>query len=113
MVERRLLIASRLLTIGDGVRYKTVRLLSSIVDAHSRGRSLLMDAVLLSVAALACPIGMGAMMWFMARGMRRKPDDPDHHAAPRSIEELREDHRRLGREIERHENDPKLTGTRS
>jgi hypothetical protein len=69
-----------------------------------------MDAVLLSLAALACPIGMGAMMWFMARGMRRKPDDP---AAPRSIEELREEHRRLGREIERHEDDPKLTGTRS
>ena len=29
-----------------------------------------MEGVLLGVAALACPVGMGVMMWFMAKGMR-------------------------------------------
>lgn len=27
-----------------------------------------MDSVLLGVAVLACPVGMGAMMWMMNRG---------------------------------------------
>ena len=46
---------------------------------------------------LACPIGMGLMMWFMARGTRKEP------RAPRgaSVEQLREEHRRLGAELER------------
>lgn len=51
--------------------------------------------VLVAVAVLACPVGMGLMMWFMAKGMggeRRRPA-----ASP---EDLRSEHERLGREIE-------------
>src|SRR5680860_794187 len=29
-----------------------------------------MESVLLGLAVLACPVGMGLMMWFMAKGMR-------------------------------------------
>jgi len=29
------------------------------------------QSVLLAVAALACPVGMGTMMWLMMRGQRR------------------------------------------
>lgn len=69
-----------------------------------------MQTVFLSVAALACPLGMGLMMWFMARGMRTKLDE---RAVAPSLESLREEHRRLGGEIERLEGDGSLTGTRS
>jgi hypothetical protein len=53
-----------------------------------------MEAVV-AVAVLACPVGMGLMMWFMAKGMgaeRRRP--------VASLEDLRSEHERLGREIE-------------
>jgi hypothetical protein len=30
-----------------------------------------MESILFSLALLACPLGMGLMMWFMARGMRK------------------------------------------
>jgi hypothetical protein len=58
-----------------------------------------METVLLSLVALACPIGMGTMMWFMARGMRGE------NGTPPPLEALREEHRRLGDEIERLEDD--------
>jgi hypothetical protein len=62
-----------------------------------------METVLLSLAVLACPVGMGLMMWFMAKGMRsgsgqRREDSP-------SLDELQAEHRRLGAEIERLERD--------
>ncbi len=57
-----------------------------------------MTTVLLSIAALACPIGMGAMMWFMARGMRAERREPPVQP---SLETLRDEHRRLGQDIER------------
>ncbi len=61
-----------------------------------------MEGVLISVAVLACPVGMAVMGWFMVRGMRRdKPAQPQHGAA----EDLRADHARLGAEIERLERD--------
>ena len=68
-----------------------------------------MEAALLSAAVLACPIGMGLMMWFMAKGMRK---DAAHDLTPAGtrppvnprVEQLREEHQRLGAELERLEN---------
>ena len=59
-----------------------------------------MDA-LVALAVLACPVGMGLMMWFMAKGMRRGDAPP--HAEP--VGDLRAEHERLGREISRLETD--------
>lgn len=59
-----------------------------------------MQNVLFGVAALACPIGMGAMMWFMAKGMRSK-DAPAAGDSVADLDMLREERRRLGEQIER------------
>ncbi len=69
-----------------------------------------MTEALYALALLACPVGMGVMMWFMARGMRGNRDEP---ATPPSLETLREEHRRLGTEIERLQDDRTETGTRA
>lgn len=68
-----------------------------------------MEAALLSVAVLACPVGMGLMMWFMAKDMRKGPSAAHVVSAPSSaqapvdagVEQLREEHQRLAAEIER------------
>jgi hypothetical protein len=68
-----------------------------------------MEALLPALLLLACPIGMGLMMFFMARGQRssRSDSSPAGRRAdaaaepPESLELLREEHRRLGEEIER------------
>lgn len=59
-----------------------------------------MESVLLSLAVVACPIGMGLTMWFMGKGMRKEPSaaQPPVRA---SVEQLREEHHRLGTEIGR------------
>jgi hypothetical protein len=59
---------------------------------------VVVDAVFLGVAALACPISMGLMMWFMAKGMGRKKDAAARGGS--NVEALREEHRRLGDRIE-------------
>jgi hypothetical protein len=56
-----------------------------------------LETVLFGLAVLACPVGMGVMMWFMAKGMRKG----SKHAAEPSVDELRAEHARLGEEIER------------
>ena len=59
-----------------------------------------MEGIVLAVAFLACPVGMGLMMWFMAKGMRKEPAAAQR-ADTASVEQLREEHRRLGAELER------------
>ena len=51
---------------------------------------------------LACPVGMGLMMWFMAKGMRGSNDAPQ---SPRSLADLRREQERLDAEIQRLEHD--------
>jgi hypothetical protein len=62
-----------------------------------------MESVLLGLAVLACPVGMGLMMWLMAKGMKSR-SEPDAEA-PTSLDELQPEHLRLGAEIERLERD--------
>ncbi len=59
-----------------------------------------MEVIFVALAVLACPVLMGGMMWFMAKGMRRDaPAEQPERAV--SVKQLREEHRRLGAEIER------------
>ena len=53
---------------------------------------------LLALCALACPLGMGAMMWFMARGSRSNSAPPTR--SPSTLDDLRHEHERLGTQIE-------------
>lgn len=68
-----------------------------------------MESALVTLALLACPVGMGLMMWFMGKGMMRKDGEGDASgtaptpAQPRSVEQLREEQARLAAEIERRE----------
>ena len=64
---------------------------------------------MLGAALLACPVGMGLMMWFMARGMNAKSNDN----TPGSLENLREEHRRLGEDISRLESQDDSVSSRS
>jgi hypothetical protein len=60
--------------------------------------------LLTSLALLACPIGMGAMMWFMMRGTKSSSapvSAPVASKVPPSLETLQEERRRLDEDIER------------
>jgi hypothetical protein len=56
----------------------------------------------IALLALLCPIGMGLMMWFMAKGMSmgRNGGNGDSEAKePLSLEELRAEQERLAARI--------------
>jgi hypothetical protein len=52
---------------------------------------------LFAVCALACPLSMVAMMWFMVRGSRSTP--PAQAEPPSTAADLRREHERLGAQI--------------
>ena len=60
-----------------------------------------MATVLPSLALLVCPVLMGVMMWAMSRGAKRDDSRASAEGQPPSVELLREEHRRLGAELER------------
>lgn len=55
-----------------------------------------METVVIALAALACPVGMGVMGWYMVKGMRKTDQ-----AGQLDVDDLRAEHHRLGAEIER------------
>jgi hypothetical protein len=68
-----------------------------------------MQNLAIAAAALACPVSMSLMMWFMAKAGRRT----EHTEAQRelSLDQLRAEHRRLGAQIDGLEDRPPA-GTR-
>lgn len=69
----------------------------------------------LALLALACPIGMGLMMWFMAKGMgmgRNKESANSKATEPRSLEELRAEQERLAAQIAEFDRDEASTSAR-
>lgn len=58
-----------------------------------------MEAALYTLLLLACPVGMGAMMWFMSRGSKAKPSAQDNDL--RTVDELRAEQIRISSEIDR------------
>jgi hypothetical protein len=57
-----------------------------------------METVLLGFVVLACPVGMGLMMWLMAKGQRRERSGGGEET---TVDDLRAEHARLTREIDR------------
>ncbi len=56
-----------------------------------------MESIFLAAAVLACPVGMGAMMWFMARGKRNEQppaERPDTAADVRAGDARETEHAR-------------------
>jgi hypothetical protein len=68
-----------------------------------------METVVVAIVALACPLGMLLMGLFMWRGMASKREP----RAPRTLDELRAEHRELGGDIERLERAENGTGLKS
>lgn len=58
-----------------------------------------MEGALITLALLACPVGMGLMMWFMGKGMKQGGNNNAAAGQPKSVEQLREEQTRLEAEI--------------
>ena len=56
------------------------------------GLILALASPLLALCAVACPVGMGAMMWFMARGSRSNASPPAQ--SPATLDDPRHGHER-------------------
>ena len=59
-----------------------------------------MEGALVVLALLACPVGMGVMMWFMSRGMKGGERRAES-GRPSSVDDLRTEHARLSAEIDK------------
>lgn len=64
-----------------------------------------MQSILIGVAALACPVGMGVMMWMMGKGMMGARKDRSTQGAG-SVEGLRREQARIAAELDRLEDAP-------
>lgn len=61
-----------------------------------------MENAVLLLAVLACPVGMGVMMWMMSRGRAKEEDAAEPRSSqPASLEVLREEQRHIEGEIQR------------
>ncbi len=63
-----------------------------------------MESALVLLAVLACPVGMGLMMLFMAKGMKGGKDAGKPQASA-SIDELRREQARLAAQLDSAERD--------
>lgn len=66
-----------------------------------------MESAFLALAVLACPLGMGAMLWFMAKGM--KGNDSGSAASP-ELAEMKAEQERLAVEVDRLEREAEPRG---
>lgn len=57
-----------------------------------------MEGALITLALLACPVGMGLMMWFMGKSMKGGNENVPS-PQPKSVEQLREEQTRLEAQI--------------
>ncbi len=55
-----------------------------------------MESILVGLALLACPVGMGLMMWFMAKGM-----GGGDKKEKSEVDAMRAEQQRLASEVER------------
>jgi hypothetical protein len=67
------------------------------------------EGILTVVALVACPVGMGLMMWFMSKGMRSGRSE----SGGASIDELRAEQRRIRAQLDRLEDSGEPSDDRS